>query len=65
MGDMRDMKFHWIEFMVGLWILLSPWTLGFSGITSARWSSVIAGVTIAGLSAWLLFGEGREMPGEK
>ncbi len=41
----------------GLWILVSPWVLGFSDIAIAKWSNVILGLMLIVVNAWLVFEE--------
>ena len=48
---------QWIAGIIGLWILLSPWLLGFSAVSIAKWSNVILGLVLVIMNAWLLFGE--------
>lgn len=43
---------EWVNVVVGIWILVSPWVLGFSGITSAMWVCVVLGIVIAAMAAW-------------
>jgi hypothetical protein len=43
---------EWVNIVVGLWILISPWVLGFAGINTARWTCVILGIVIAAMAAW-------------
>ncbi len=51
------MNSSWIAFGLGVWLIVSPWLLGFDGISLAKWSSVIAGLVLAVAFAWELFGE--------
>jgi hypothetical protein len=47
---------EWLNLIVGLWTLVSPWVLGFSGTTKAMTVSVIVGALVAILAAveiWL------------
>jgi SPW repeat len=47
---------EWLNLIVGLWVLVSPWVLGFQG-TSAMTVHVIIGAAVAILAAielWLL-----------
>lgn len=32
---------------LGVWLLLSPWTLGFAGVDAALWNAILFGVLIA------------------
>jgi len=36
----------WANLVLGVWLILSPWLLGFSGIPSAMWNAVIVGVVV-------------------
>lgn len=47
---------HWIKLVLGFWVVVSPWVLGFSGITTALWSNIIAGALICIFALWGLFG---------
>jgi hypothetical protein len=49
---------NWIEIGIGLWVLLSPWLLGFSDITVAKWSNVLLGLVLIVVNAWFVFEEG-------
>lgn len=40
-----------LNFIAGLWVLISPWVLAFSGIGSATWNNVIIGIVVALLAA--------------
>lgn len=45
---------EWTEFALGLWLLASPWVLGFAHLSDARLGAVIAGVVVTVLSLWTL-----------
>jgi hypothetical protein len=48
---------EWINLVVGLWILVSPWALKFSDSTNALRSAVIIGAVVAVIAAielWIL-----------
>ena len=36
----------WANLVLGLWLVLSPWILGFSGTSSAPWNAVILGLLV-------------------
>jgi hypothetical protein len=48
---------RWFILGLGVWILISPWILGFYAVNIALISNIIAGVIIITLSLWQLFGE--------
>jgi hypothetical protein len=48
---------EWVNLIVGLWVLISPWVLGFTAATAALWSHVVIGIVVAVLAAvelWLV-----------
>ena len=46
-----------IEVIVGIWILVSPWILGFSSLAPALWNSVAVGALVTLLGLWGIFSE--------
>lgn len=60
---MKGLK--WIVFLLGLWVLVSPWILGFSAYTLAMWSNVVAGILIIIYSLWELFGNKTTIAGSE
>jgi hypothetical protein len=45
---------EWTEAALGLWLVVSPWVLGFSGHREALLSMMIAGLAVVGLAVWTL-----------
>ena len=45
---------EWTEAVLGLWLLVSPWLLGFSANVEARYAAVATGIVIAALAIWTL-----------
>jgi len=45
---------EWTEALLGLWLIVSPWALGFSTHVDARRSAVVAGIVVAVLALWTL-----------
>lgn len=45
---------EWTEGILGLWLIVSPWALGFSTHRDAMLTAVITGVVIAALALWTL-----------
>jgi hypothetical protein len=54
MGHWQD----WANVVLGIWPILSPWSLGFSGMTSAMGNAVIVGILVGVLA----LSEARETP---
>jgi hypothetical protein len=48
---------HWTAFTVGIMMIISPWVLGFSDISLAKWCNILLGLTLVIANAWILFGE--------
>jgi hypothetical protein len=47
----------WINLLLGVWVLVSPWVLSFSAQTTARWAHVGIGLIVAvlaGLRLWFM-----------
>lgn len=45
---------EWSEALLGLWLIVSPWVLGFGAIRNAMLVAVGTGVVIAALALWTL-----------
>jgi tetrahydromethanopterin S-methyltransferase subunit E len=48
---------EWTNMALGIWLFISPWVLGFHASEALRWNSVVAGLLIAALAAWVLVQE--------
>jgi hypothetical protein len=38
---------NWLNFLIGIWLIISPYVLGFSSITVAMWNSIIVGAVVS------------------
>ncbi len=45
---------EWSNVALGIWLLISPWVLGFSALHVAMWNAVVIGIVVAGLALWVL-----------
>jgi hypothetical protein len=45
---------EWTEFALGLWLIASPWALGFMTLREAMLNTAITGIVIAALATWVL-----------
>jgi hypothetical protein len=43
---------EWVNFVLGIWLVISPWVVGFSSLAQARNNAVIVGVVVAALAIW-------------
>jgi hypothetical protein len=45
--SMSSMRWQdWTNIALGVWLLVSPWVLGFSNIEAATWNAVLLGIAI-------------------
>jgi hypothetical protein len=44
----------WINVALGVWLFISPWVLGYTGIRDGSWSAWIFGVVTVILALWAL-----------
>lgn len=45
---------EWVEGALGLWLVVSPWALGFNAIRDAMVSTAITGLAVIVLALWTL-----------
>ncbi len=45
---------EWVELVLGLWLVASPWLLSFSAMREPRANAVIVGLIVAILALWVL-----------
>jgi hypothetical protein len=44
---------EWVNFVIGVWLLISPWVLGYAQSSrAALWDAVIVGLIVGGLALW-------------
>jgi len=46
-----------VNALVGIWFIIAPFTLGFSGNGGEMWTSIIGGVILLILAGWAVFSE--------
>ena len=49
---------EWVNLAIGLWLVISPWVLSFTGLTNAFWCALMAGLVVSVLAAvelWMLY----------
>jgi hypothetical protein len=47
---------EWVEAALGLWLIVSPYLLGFATQMNATWNCVIVGIIVAALAIWSAVG---------
>lgn len=45
---------RWIDIVVGCWLIVAPWVLGFSDDVLIKWSSVLCGLVLVAMNVWAL-----------
>lgn len=45
---------EWTNIVLGGWLLVSPWILGFSSVTALMWNAVIVGAIVVVLAGWAI-----------
>jgi hypothetical protein len=45
----------WVTGILGVWLVIAPWVIGFSAMAAALWDHVIVGILIVVLAAWELW----------
>jgi hypothetical protein len=50
-------KISWVNFVLGLWLIVAPFALLYRGISAALWDNVIVGIIIAVLAGWRALGK--------
>ncbi|AYG75494.1 SPW repeat protein [Rhizobium sp. CCGE532] len=46
---------EWANLVLGLWLIASPWLLGFATNVSAMWTDIVLGMLIAAASLWVVW----------
>lgn len=42
----------WGNLILGAWLFISPWVLGYSGVAAPAWNSYLVGLAVAAISIW-------------
>jgi len=48
---------HWALTVIGVWLIVSPWVLGFYELNLAVWSAIVSGFAVALLGFWSVLPE--------
>ena len=46
---------EWANLVLGLWLIASPWLLGFTANANAMWTVVVLGLLVAAVSLWAVW----------
>ncbi|HYG87742.1 MAG TPA: SPW repeat protein [Azospirillum sp.] len=53
---------EWINLVLGVWVFVSPWIFGLTGVTSAFWGHLAIGFLVAALAIFELWRAGHRTP---
>lgn len=42
----------WVNTVLGVWLVIAPFILGYTKLTGALWNDIIVGIIVAVLSVW-------------
>lgn len=51
-APLRNAGLSWINFLLGVWMIVSPWVLDYSGKPRMAWNAVVVGILIGALAMW-------------
>lgn len=43
---------EWVNLILGVWLIIAPWVVGFSNMSTPTWNSVILGIIVALVNLW-------------
>ena len=52
--NQRALWEEWVNLVLGIWMIISPWVLRYAGNVTARDDAVIVGIVVGLLSIWAL-----------
>jgi hypothetical protein len=58
-GWINQAWLSWVNLVLGAWVLVSPWVLGFTGDQTALWNNVITGAIVLILGGWSALATGN------
>jgi hypothetical protein len=53
----------WMDVLLGVWLIVAPFVLGYTARPNALWNNVILGAVIAALAVWSAASTPRRNPG--
>jgi hypothetical protein len=45
---------EWVNVVLGAWVFIAPWVLGFAGLAAAAWDAWIVGILVVIFAGWAL-----------
>jgi hypothetical protein len=60
--EATDRSLDWVNFALGIWLIIAPFILGYRSVTVAITNDVIAGIIVVVLAGWAVLDMGRQHP---
>jgi hypothetical protein len=60
--EATDKTLDWINVVLGIWLIIAPFLLGYTAVTAAVWNDVIVGLVVIVLAGWAVFAIGHQNP---
>ncbi|GMQ75207.1 MAG: SPW repeat protein [Gammaproteobacteria bacterium] len=45
---------EWLNLAIGIWLIIAPFTLGFTDQTAVTWNQIIVGLIVGGDAVWVM-----------
>lgn len=52
--NLRTLWEEWVNLILGIWMIISPWVLQYSGNTTPRYDAIVVGVIVAVMAIWAM-----------
>ncbi len=59
-AETTDKTLDWINLILGVWLIISPFLLGYTAVAAAVWNDVIVGLVVVVLTAWGVYAIGHQ-----
>jgi hypothetical protein len=56
-----DKTLDWVNAAVGVWLVVSPFVLGYAAVVAATWNDILVGAVVIVLAAWAATMVGKPM----
>ena len=50
--ETTDKSLDWINVVIGLWLIIAPFILGYTAIGAAMWNDIIVGIVVVVFEVW-------------
>jgi hypothetical protein len=61
-NPLRGQGLSWINLLLGIWLIISPWVVGFASAAAATRNTVIFGIVVGILAIWNLIASTPTVP---